>query len=88
MAACADASEIFVETPHIVEIRWFSGSVAPIDLFDEQNNGLPHFYGKKDKTTTEQAFFFTCNVCNCDLKYVETLRAHCKSLQHIRKTRL
>jgi len=88
MAAWADASERFVEIPQIVEIRWVSDDpdyyVAPIDLFDEQKNGLPDFYGKKDKTTTEQAFF-TCNVCECDLKSVVTLRAHCKGTQHIRK---
>ena len=72
----------------IVEIRWVSDDpdyyVPPIDLFDEQKNGLPDFYGKKDKTTTEQAFF-TCNLCECDLKSVVTLRAHCKGTQHIRK---
>jgi len=88
MAAWADASERFVEIPGIVEIRWVSDDpdyyVAPIDLFDEQKNGLPDFYGKKDKTTTEQAWF-TCNVCECDLKSVVTLRAHCKGTQHIRK---
>ena len=88
MAAWADSSERFVEIPGIVEIRWVSDDpdyyVAPIDLFDEQRNGLPDFYGKKDKTTTEQAFF-TCNVCECDLKSVVTLRAHCKGTQHIRK---
>jgi len=88
MAAWADASERFVEIPNIVEIRWVSDDpdyyVEPIDLFDEQKNGLPDWYGKKDKTTTEQAFF-TCNVCECDLKSVVTLRAHCKGTQHIRK---
>jgi len=88
MAAWADKSERFVEIPGIVEIRWVSDDpdyyVAPIDLFDEQKNGLPDFYGKKDKTTTEQAFF-TCNLCECDLKSVVTLRAHCKGTQHIRK---
>ena len=88
MAAWADSDERFVEIPGIVEIRWVSDDpdyyVAPIDLFDEQKNGLPDFYGKKDKTTTEQPFF-TCNVCECDLKSVVTLRAHCKGTQHIRK---
>jgi len=88
MASWADSSERFVEIPGIVEIRWVSDDpdyyVPPIDLFDEQVNGLPDFYGKKDKTTTEQAFF-TCNVCECDLKSVVTLRAHCKGTQHIRK---
>lgn len=89
MASWADPNERFVEIPGIVEIRWVSDDpdyyVAPIDLFDEQKKGLPDFYGKKDKTTTEQAFF-TCNVCECDLKSVVTLRAHCKGTQHIRKS--
>ena len=84
----ASPEERFVEIPGIVEIRWVSDDpdyyVAPIDLFDEQKNGLPDYYGKKDKQTTEQAFF-TCNVCECDLKSVVTLRAHCKGTQHVRK---
>ena len=61
----ASPEERFVEIPGIVEIRWVSDDpdyyVPPIDLFDEQKNGLPDYYGKKDKQTTEQAFF-TCNV--------------------------
>ena len=84
----ASPEERFVEIPGIVEIRWVSDDpdyyVPPIDLFDEQKNGLPDYYGKKDKQTTEQAFF-TCNVCECDLKSVVTLRAHCKGTQHVRK---
>ena len=88
MAAWADKNERFVEIPGIIEIRWVSDDpdyyVAPIDLFDEQSKGLPDYYGKKDKTTTEQAFF-TCNICECELKSVVTLRAHCKGTQHIRK---
>ena len=47
--------------------------MEPTDLFDEQIRGLPDFYGKKDKATTEQAFF-TCNLCECDLKSIKTLR--------------
>ena len=49
-----------------------------------QSKGLPDWYGKKDKTTTEQAYF-TCNICECDLKSVITLRVHCGGTQHIRK---
>ena len=41
-------------------------------------------YGTKNKTTTEQAFF-NCNICECELKSVVTLRAHCKGTQHVRK---
>ena len=41
-------------------------------------------YGVKDKGTTEQAFF-NCNICECELKSVVTLRAHCKGTQHVRK---
>ena len=82
------SDERIVEIPGIVEIRWVSDDPEfyrePIDLFDEQKNGLPDFYGKKDKQTTEQSWF-TCIVCECDLKSVVTLRAHCKGTQHIRK---
>ena len=84
----APSTERFVEIPGIVEIRWNSDDPdyyqEPIDLFDEQKNGLPDYYGKKDKQTTEQAWF-TCNVCECDLKSVVTLRAHCKGSQHVRR---
>ena len=84
----APSDERFVDIPGIVEIRWNSDDPdyyhEPIDLFDEQKNGLPDYYGKKDKQTTEQAWF-TCNVCECDLKSVVTLRAHCKGTQHVRK---
>ena len=38
----------------------------------------------KNKGTTEQAFF-NCNICECELKSVVTLRAHCKGTQHVRK---
>jgi hypothetical protein len=31
--------------------------------------------------------YFTCLVCECDLKSVISLRAHCKGMQHIRKGR-
>ena len=53
--------------------------VEPTDLFEEQataeyqTSGLGTDYGKKDKATTEQAFF-TCNLCECDLKSIKTLR--------------
>jgi len=91
MANWASPSERFVEIPGVVEIRWVSDDpdyyTKPIDLFDQQmsEEGLPDWYGKKDKSTTEQAYF-TCNVCECDLKSVVTLRAHCKGTQHIRKS--
>ena len=85
----ASPEEQFVEIPGIVEIRWVSDDpdfyVDPIDLFDEQKNGLPDYYGKKNKQTTEQAYF-TCLVCNCDLMGVVTLRSHCKGKQHVRLT--
>ena len=43
---------------------------------------------EQKKATTEQAFF-TCTVCECDLKIMVmvTLRAKCKRTQHIRKAR-
>ena len=57
--------------------RWASDDpdtyVEPTDLFEEQSRGLPDFYGKKDKATTEQAYF-VCNLCECDLKSIKTLR--------------
>jgi len=88
MAAFAEGSERFVEIPGIVEIRWISDDpdyyVEPEDLFDKQAEGLPDWYGTKNKTTTEQAFF-NCNICECELKSVVTLRAHCKGTQHVRK---
>ena len=84
----APPTERFVEIPGIVDIKWVSDDpdyyVAPIDLFDEQKNGLSDEYGKKDKQTTEQSYF-TCNICECDLKSVVTLRAHCKGTQHVKK---
>ena len=71
------SDERFVDIPGIVEIRWRSHDPdyyhEPIDLFDEQKNGLP-----------EQAWFF-CNICKCDLNSVVTLRAHCKGSKHVRK---
>jgi len=80
--------ERFVEIPGVVEVKWVSDNpdyyIAPVDLFDEQSKGIPDWYGKKDKATTEQAFF-TCLPCDCDLKSVVTLRAHCRGTQHIRK---
>ena len=83
-----DAVERFVEFPGIVEIHWVSDDpsyyVEPMDLFEEQENGLPEWYGKKDMTTTEMAYF-TCHMCMCDMRTVATLRAHCKATQHIRK---
>ena len=53
--------------------------VEPTDLFEEQAtdhykaHGLGNDFGKKDKATTEQACF-TCNLCECDLKSIKTLR--------------
>ena len=86
----ASPDEMFVRIPGIVVIRVSSDDPdfiepEPVDLFDEQKNGLPDYYGKKDKHSTEQTWF-TCIVCDCDLKSVVTLRMHCKGSQHVRKT--
>ena len=72
-----------MEIPGVVEIRWVSDDpdtyVEPVDLFEEQatehyqTHGLDNDYGKKDKATTEQSYF-TCNLCECDLKAIKTLR--------------
>ena len=73
--------EKFVRFPGVAEVRWMSDDPdfyrAPKDLHTIQNYGIPDHYGKKDKKTTEQSFFF-CNVCECELKSIVTLRAHCK----------
>ena len=58
--------------------------VEPTDLFEEQKCGLTDIYGKKDKATTEQAYF-VCRLCECDLKSIKTLRDHCKGSKHVRK---
>ena len=83
MAAFSYPSERFVEIPGIVEIRYRFDDPdehrAPDDLFDKQQDGLDG-----QQLSTEQAYF-TCNVCDCDLKRIITLRAHCKGTQHIRK---
>ena len=61
MATWAHKSERFVEIPGLILIMWRSDDpefyVKPVDLFDEQSNGLPDWYGKKDKKTTEQVGF-------------------------------
>ena len=38
---------------------------------------MPEDIGKKDKFTTVQAIF-ECMVCDCELKSIKTLRAHCQ----------
>lgn len=45
--------------------------------FHIQARGLPEDIGKKDKFSTLQAIF-DCVVCDCELKSIKTLRAHCK----------
>ena len=84
----APSTERFVKLPGIVEIRFVSDDPeyyrTPIDLFYEQMNGLPDHYGKKDKQTKVQSVF-TCLICECDLKGVGHLRAHCKGKKHTRK---
>jgi len=80
--------EKFVDIPGIIEVRWKSDDpdtfVNPRDLFDEQAKGLPDFDGKKNKGTTEQAFF-TCILCQCDVMSIKTLRDHCNGRQHFKK---
>ena len=41
-------------------------------------------FGSRNNETTEQAFFH-CILCQCDVKSVVTLRAHCKGTYHVRK---
>ena len=84
--------EKFVNIRGIIEIRWISDeplSYRPsVDLYDElaKEQGLDDSYGKKNKQTTEQSFF-SCLVCECELKSVVSLRAHCKGTQHMKKAR-
>ena len=82
------SDERFVDIPGIVEIRLKSDDPEyyhePIDLYDEQKNGLPDHYCMKDEQTTEQAWFY-CNICKVDLRSVDTLRWHCKGNKHVRK---
>jgi len=88
MVDYSDGTERFVETPGIVDIRVISDDpdffFEPEDLFDKQGQGLPERLGVKNKMTREQVFF-NCNICECELKSVVTLRAHCRGTQHVRK---
>ena len=58
--------------------RWRSDDpeifVEPVDLFHEQDRGLPENCGKKDRKTTLQAYF-TCHPCQCDLMGIAPLRS-------------
>ena len=49
-----------------------------------RSKGFPVLIGKKDKYTREQAYF-TCNVCDCDLKSMKLLRILCKEKQPMAK---
>ena len=53
-----------------------------MDLFDEQKFGLSHALGNAKKDL-ERAWF-TCKVCDCELKGVVSLRVQCKASQHVR----
>jgi len=70
--------------PGVIEVRWKSDDPEfyhpPTDLF----HGLPDICEKKDKQTTEQSYF-TCLLCDCDLKSLKTLSDHCEGTQHRRK---
>ena len=62
-----------------LSLRWKSDDpekfVEPIDLYLEQDRGLPDTFGKKDRGTTLQAFF-KCHLCDCDLYSIVSLRYH------------
>ena len=48
--------------------------MAAVDLFEEQEKeDLSIVSGKKNRKTTLQTIF-TCNLCQCDLKSIKTLR--------------
>ena len=59
-------------------LRWESDDpevyIKPVDLFEEQEKeDLSIVSGKKDRKTTLQTIF-TCNLCQCDIKSIKTLR--------------
>jgi len=81
----------FVDIPGIMEVRSVSDDPEhfepPKDLFDLQFDGLfAASFGKKDRATTEQVFV-KCLLCDCDLKSLVTLTAHCRGTQHLKKSR-
>eukprot|EP00088_Acartia_fossae_P062753 TRINITY_DN7597_c0_g1_i1.p2 TRINITY_DN7597_c0_g1~~TRINITY_DN7597_c0_g1_i1.p2 ORF type:complete len:110 (+),score=4.95 TRINITY_DN7597_c0_g1_i1:31-330(+) len=88
--AWAPPDEIFVKAPKIVFICYKSDDPQfykePEDLFDVQKRkeGLSSDHGKKDKKTGEQSYF-RCELCECDLMSVITLRTHSKGSQHVLK---
>jgi len=80
--------EKIVKAPGIIEIRWKgddpSFARSPIDLFDKQDDGLDETYGKKDKKTGIQNYFY-CFLCECELMSIKTLRLHSTGNQHLVK---
>ena len=80
---------IYVEMHDIMEVRYSSEDpdyhMDPEDMLDFQSRitSIPDNFCHKDKSTTEQAFFF-CLVCNCDLKNLRPLRDHVLGNKHIR----
>jgi len=82
----AIVAERFVERLGVVRIKYKNDDPTkevpdPVDLFEMQARGLPEDIGKKDKFSTLQAIF-DCVVCDCELKSIKTLRAHCKGRPH------
>lgn len=81
---------IYVEMERIMEVRYESEDIDfqmdPEDMFEFQkyNEYIPDDFCKKNKSTTQQAYFF-CLVCNCELKNLRPLRDHVKGEKHIRK---
>ena len=63
-------------------VRWRSDDpeifMEPVDLFYEQDRGLPENCGKKDRKTTLQAYFM-CHPCQCDLMGIVPLRSVTKN---------
>jgi len=86
--AWTKAGEKIVKAPGIIEIRWKGDDPSfarnPIDLFHKQDEGLDETYGKKDKKTSIQNYFY-CFLCECDLMSIKTLRLHSTGHQHISK---
>ena len=81
---------IYVEMERIMEVRYESEDIdyqrEAEDMFEFQKHTqyIPDDFCKKNRSTTEQAYFF-CLVCNCELKSLLPLRAHVRGEKHIRK---
>ena len=59
------------------------GEIHSNSLYCQEKSQIRR-YGQKDPKSTEQAIF-VCLLCECELKSVKTLRAHCSGSKHLKK---